>query len=77
MTVVELGGRSVSTKSVRVAEFLKGMRFWERRGCIQLLMESDLEHVKASGPTERERIVEEVESTFEAYYEALEKGGYL
>ena len=77
MTVVELGGRPVSTKSLWVAEFLKGMRFWERRGCIRLLMETDLQHVKASGPTDRERIVEEVESRFDAYYDALEKGGYL
>ena len=75
--VVELGGRRVSKRSLEIAEFLKGMRYWERRGCIRLLMETDLQHVKTFGPSDRERILEEVERKFEAYYDALEKGGYL
>ena len=51
LTVMELGGRCVSKGSLEVAEFLKGMRYWERRGCIRLLMETDLQHVKTFGPS--------------------------
>lgn len=77
ITVVELGGRCVSQRSLEAAEFLKGMRFWEGRGCVRLLMETELEQGTMCGRVDRDRILEEVEGKFEAYYGALEKGGYL
>jgi len=76
MTVVEFGGRKVSAKSLEVAAFLKGMRFWDRPGCVTLLMETEREYFRHCGPVRREHIVENVEARFEAYYRRLEEGGY-
>ena len=77
VTVVELGGREVTAGSLQVAEFLRGLRFWERRGCVRLLLETEREYLGRCGPVCRGRIVEEVERKFDAYYDALDKGGYL
>lgn len=76
MTVVELGGREVSAMSREVAAFLRGMRFWGRPGCVTLLMETEREYFRRCSPVSRERIVEEMEAKFEAYYRRLEEGGY-
>ena len=74
---VRLGGRAVSAESLFMAELLTDMRFFERPGCLRLLVETEREYLKHRPPGWRDRILEEVEGKFCAYYRALEEGGCL